>query len=140
MRTLVTFEANCLDDSLWDDDDNLRVPGGRILAEKLLNKLNGNGFVSSTVLQHSFYGWTFDVGRGKASVQFVLQGGCPWILVADKLHAQQAATTDGISLARIVLLEVDRVLQSESMFSEVRWFNRQDYELGHFNCAASSPF
>lgn len=139
MRTLATFEVECADDSLWDDNDNLVMPRGRILAEGLSDKLRERGFISSPVVQHSFYGWHFDLNRNHESVQLILQGGQPWILVADETQRQSAGLTNDVSLLRSALLQINDILQNDTMFSKISWFTRREYESGNTENGATSP-
>jgi hypothetical protein len=46
-RNFVTFDSDSLDDSEWDEDDNLVVPGGRAVLTAVANYLTQQGFACS---------------------------------------------------------------------------------------------
>ena len=81
-RTFVTYDADFPDDSEWDQNDNLIMPGGRNVAAWFREQCLEQGFECSEVVQHSFYGWQFEARTGKRIVQCILQGGHPWLMIS----------------------------------------------------------
>jgi hypothetical protein len=140
-RTFVTFDADFPDDSEWDENENISVPGGRALAAWFRERLLERGVGCSEPAQHSFYGWQFDVCVGKRAVTFVLQGGNPWILIAQGQASalRPLAGENDCEPLRHFLLAIQTLLAASSRFSSVRWFTRAEYEAGRRARGTEAP-
>jgi hypothetical protein len=140
-RTLVVFDAEFEDDSAWDENDNLLVPGGSSIATLIRDSLCGRGFDCLKIAQHKFYGWRFDVRDGGALLECILQAGDPWLMISQKKRPtlwDSFSSSDSVVLQRLVS-SISEILLSDSRFVNVRWFTRKDYEAGNRDDASDDP-
>jgi hypothetical protein len=141
VRTFVTFEADFPDDSVWDAKENLMVPGGRVLATWLRERLQDRGLECSGVAQQRFYGWRFDATVRDEPVECILQGGHPWLLISEpktSLLGRLVGHVDRSAL-EVVASSIHDILKRDLRFSSVRWFTRKDYEAGKDRLGADTP-
>jgi hypothetical protein len=140
-RTFVTYDADFPDDSEWDENENLTVPGGRAIAGWFRQQFLEEGLDCSELVQHSFYGWRFDVRVGKCVVQCILQGGHPWLMISQPrtslLH--QLIHHNDYEPLHAFVLALHAMLIRDARFSSVRWFTRVEYEGGDHAFGAEVP-
>ena len=82
-RNFVTFYADFPDDSKWDEAENLSVPGGRAISERLRDEFIAKGCNCSPVEQRDHYGWEFDATLEGQIVMCLLQAGEEWLLLLE---------------------------------------------------------
>ena len=141
-RTFATFEATGFpDESQWTADGSPLVPDGRSLSGVLASALGSMGHEVSEPMQHSFYGWAFEVHLPKRTEWCLLQGGSPWLLLVEE---RQSAWRRWLALSasadlQAVLRAIHQVLKADPRFSSVQWFGKRDYEAGAKK-GAETPF
>jgi hypothetical protein len=143
-RTFVTFTADFPDDASWDDRGNLLVPGGRTIAAVLATALRLAGSSCTDVVQHSFYGWTFDVTCDNIKCRFVLADGdaeMEWLLqIEGRLSllglSFRRSSCDDIRSCQV---RVHEILHNDIRFSNVLWHTREDYESCRTDRASPVP-
>ena len=138
-RTFVTFEAAFPDEAQWTDDGSPLVPDGRSIALFLVQSLTAAGLSVSKVIQHSFYGWAWEVYLSKTRAWCLLQGGDPWLLLVEERGrglARFFGATEPREVDR-VLRALDATMKQDAKFSSIRWFTKQEYESGGRNGAES---
>ena len=131
-RNFVTFKGAFPDEAQWTEDGSPLVPDGRSIGVVLTVALERVGFRPSQVVQHSFYGWAFEVGLPKAKAWCLLQGGEPWLLLIEE-RRHGLARLFGIAASHgtdPVLRAIDDALKHDGRFSSIRWFTKQEYESG----------
>jgi hypothetical protein len=149
-RDFVTFDADFPDDAQWDEQDNPVLPGGRLVAEAIREKLQIAGVSCSAVSQHSFYGWAFDANAENAKVSYLLQAGegwlpggllCNWLLRLEPQESLLRRWFGPFNSAGFESLQtkVHDILTGDKRFSKVLWYTRADYESGKKERANSSP-
>lgn len=141
MRTFVTFQSVLEDDSIWDEHDNLLVPAGKAVTERISTQLNEYGFACSQVIQHSFYGWHFEIRKNRLHLDIVLQGGgLPWLLIIGASQAfEDTCMIDEVIEVQDALLAVDNVLRNDSAVSTIIWYTKEEYETGNNRRGAGNP-
>lgn len=130
LRTFVTFDASFPDDGVFDAAGNPEIPGGKDVADAIVELLRGRGVDATGPTQHSFYGWQFTVSADKESFVFLLQYPGPWLLLSrrvesllDKLRSERGEDTH-----RKVLEEVSTLLSQDTRFRRQSWFTKEEYE------------
>ena len=139
-RTFVTFDADFPKDGQWDREGNPIVPGGRTIACTIAAAIQSAGGLVTNPVQHSFYGWSFEVSLGGLKAWCLLQFPGPWLLLLEQkrnrlaklLRASPPVESCG------VLQVLHRVLKADARFSGVQWFTRQEYQSG-CNKGAGGP-
>ena len=127
-ETYVEFEAD-FPDPAWEaageDDD---VTAGRPVAEWLRSRLVASGFPCTEVESHESFAWVFDARAGNASIECLVQGGTPWLLIVeshrpfwDRIRRQPDR---GLS---DVLRAIREALASDPRVGGARWCTRAAY-------------
>jgi hypothetical protein len=130
MRQFVTFKTTTFpDDAEWNDNDDLLVPGGRLVSKAICDLLSGAGFKVSEPRQHSFYGWSFEVIFLDRVEWFLIQGGEPWLLLVEE-HSSLWRRIFGRGHLQEILDVLHKVLQQDQRFCEVQWFTESEYRSG----------
>lgn len=137
-RTFATFEATGFpDESKWTATGSPVAPDGRSVSGTLASGLRVLGFQVSEPVQHSFYGWGFDVTVGEHTQWCLLQGGAPWLLRVEERRLGWSKIFDSgeIKNLQAALRAIDDALKAEPRFSCIQWFTKADYEAGAKNGA-----
>jgi hypothetical protein len=119
----VTFFAHFPDDSQWDEEENLILPGGLSISTCLAEQLSHRGVPCSDVKQHSFYGWSFYADLGVHKTWILLQAGDDWLLLLE-----QSPRDEGFANLRMA---IHNILRADTRFSKIFWHSREDYESGN---------
>ena len=131
-RNFAEFQAALPDDTIWDDDGNPVVPGGEALTNRLRKLLIAMDWECVQTSQHSFYGWSFDIGpRGDHRV--LLQYPGPWLLTIER-HPGWWRHLMGRPDDRVpgdLIQAVRTALESDELITEIKWFTREEYENQH---------
>jgi hypothetical protein len=141
IRNFITFHADFPDDSKWDEHDNCVIPGGRTLAQALLESLKNRGCNCSTVSQHSFYGWTFEAWYNNVKIWCLLQGGDDWFLLLEprpSLAGRLAAASTAAAVHEFQN-RLHACLTGDDRFSKILWYRKQDYESRNWKSASPVP-
>ena len=130
LRNFVTFEADFTDDTEWDDDENLVVPGGKNVATTIHGHLVKRGTACTEPEQHGFYGWAFEVGQGSARICIVLQFAGPWLLIADPRRSIAdrllgRRRSDEVSSFLATLRDT---LEADNRFRSIQWYTKAEYD------------
>ena len=97
------------------------------------------GFAVSSIEQHGFYGWAFEVRTSECRAWCLIQGGDPWLLIIeDRRLLQRLLGIRTSQKLEEILDAVREMLQQDSGFSSICWFTRNEYESGHRSNADSS--
>jgi hypothetical protein len=130
LKSFLTFEANLSADEQWDEDENLIVPGGRLVSEAICEAVRNMGMRASTPEQHSFYSWSFDIQSGRCRVWCVLQGGKPWLLQTEPRRSVFDVPSCKRFEAehRAVLDSLNSILSTDPRFSDANSFTKDEYE------------
>lgn len=83
MEICCAFETSFPDDTQWDENDELLVPGGEGILEFLAAFLRREGYAVLGPSQYSHFGWEIEVVRARVGVRFVLQFIEPWLLIIE---------------------------------------------------------
>lgn len=131
-RNFVTFDADFPDDTQWNEYGDLLIPGGRIIAKAICEKLQERGVICSEVYQHSYYGWAFDANIDNFRVWCLLQVGNAWLF---SFEEQKPLTSRLLGLSNTTgfdnfQMKVHDILTGDKRFSNVLWYTRADYESG----------
>lgn len=78
----IAFRTTIPDDTEWDENDELRKPGGRAILHYIGEYLRSKGYTTSQLTQYSHFGWEVDAKKQKASVRLLVQFIDPWLIVA----------------------------------------------------------
>jgi hypothetical protein len=130
LHTFVTFEAEFPDDAVFDSRGDIEVPGGKNVAQAIVESLRTRGTDVTQPVQHSYYGWKFMACAGSESFDLVLQYPGPWLLLSqrveslmDKLRHPKSEDTH-----RKILEEVSTILGQDRRFRRQSWFTKEEYE------------
>ncbi len=140
-RTVATFDAAFPDDAEWDEHGNLLIPGGRAVTEALHDALVAIGSHCTPVVQHSFYGWKFDIECKGTRFTYIVQSfeNDQWLLICNPriraLRRLFSQPSDDIIAPGSTTMHT--VLTSNNCFSNVRWYNREQFEKGGGTGAAT---
>ena len=134
VRTHATFDADFPDDGEWDDDGIPLKPAGENVANAIRNGLTNRGIRCSEILQRSFYGWEFDYDVDGTSFICVVQGyeDDQWLLICEprqNVWRKLFMRKDDDKL-RQGSTTLHGALTSDSRFSNVRWYDREQFEKG----------
>jgi hypothetical protein len=141
VREFLEFKADFPDDTNWDQDGNCLVPGGVAIAKLIAQELAAHGYRVSEVVQHSYYGWTFDTCLKKREVWCLLSSSAGgWLLNLQ----QRSSLICSIFRTRNLALEeiqdcIQFILSKDNRFSNLLWYTREDYENGRVERASHSP-
>ena len=133
-RTHATFDADFPDDGQWDADGIPLKPAGESVTSVIRAVLMERGICCSDILQRSFYGWEFDYDVEGNTFLCVVQAyeGEQWLVICEprrsvwrKLFAQK-----GDDMLAAGSTTVHDVLASGTRFSNVRWYDREQFEKG----------
>lgn len=130
IQDCITFEADFPDDTAWDARGGVIVPGGRAIALTLVALLESRVLTCSKPQQHSFYGWTFEVGFDGATIWCLLQYPGPWLILTEcrtsvamrVLHPRQRDKHQN------VLRELVAAMHSDSRFTKIRPLTKAEFE------------
>jgi hypothetical protein len=140
IRNFVTFIAEFPDDAAWNEKGDLLVPGGRAITEELGNLLRTHGCTVTTVEQHSFYGWTFDVVDEQRAAFILAQAENEWLVILSPRQTLWSRLTGrDYETPLKILARVHESLKLDKRFSNIRWHTRRDYEGGKGDRASSAP-
>ena len=127
-RTFVTFEADFHDDSEFSSSGEISIPAGRGLGQALANALELQNFKVSEWVQYEFYAWQATAELAGRKCWILLQGGQPWLLIAEdrtglleRIHKSKTSFLE-------VLMAIDAALKEHKIFSNISWFTRSEYE------------
>lgn len=84
VKSYITFEADYPDEAVWDNNGIMIVPDGRSVVAAIASILKENGYRTSDIFQHSFYGWAVDVNGPEGNFWCMAQNGEPWLLLIVK--------------------------------------------------------
>ena len=129
-RGFVTFDADFPDDSEWNDNGDLLVPGGQAITKELRKGLEHRGCSCTEIDQHSFYGWSFDATHDCVTVFFVLATvEEKWLLQVEperSLLSRLMCRSNAADVESLQML-IHEVLHSDKRISTVLWYTREDY-------------
>jgi hypothetical protein len=72
MHRTVHFKTAEPEEWTFDENENPKIPGGELLAQKLRARVEGAVQSVSVVSQHEYYGWRFEVTFEAVTVHCVL--------------------------------------------------------------------
>ena len=72
MHRTAHFKTSAPEEWTFDANENPDVPGGQVLAQKLRTGVEHAARAVSSVSQHSYYGWRFDVAFEDVEILCVL--------------------------------------------------------------------
>jgi len=141
IRNFVTFDAEFPDDSQWDEQGNLLIPGGKNIAEFFRRQLQEKGFSCSDTSQHSHYGWAFDAVSEKIQVWCLLQTYDTWLLILEqkKSIVHRLFGSHNNSSFDVFQDKIQEILTMDRRFSKVLWYTRGDFESGKVQCGSPMP-
>lgn len=136
-RNWVSFKSTVPDDSEWTPAGDISVPGGRTISTSIAAFLINRGFEVSSVEQHSFYGWAFDVRSDDCRAWCLLQDADPWLLIVEQRKGGLSWLRGSEPTARMetLLNTLGMLMSAESEYSSVCWYTRREYEAGHMGGA-----
>lgn len=124
----LTFEASLPDDSEWNQEGDLLVPGGRAIAAVLIELFREVGVKVEPVEQQEYYAWLIPVESDGLRLEFYLHDLHPWLLICEsqgRWYQLQRKRQKLQALSARVLTELRERLQSDSRFSDVRVGSRE---------------
>lgn len=124
----LTFEASLPDDSEWNQEGDLLVPGGRAIAAVLIELFREVGVNVEPVEQQEYYAWLIPVESDGLRLEFYLHDLHPWLLICEsqgRWYQLQRKRQKLQALSARVLTELRERLQSDSRFSDVRVGSRE---------------
>ena len=120
-ETFVEFEAD-FPDPEWGAAEDDALPAGRPVAEWLRSRLVASGFPCTEVESHESFAWVFEASAGNSSLECLVQGGTPWLLIVEShrpLWDRIRGRPDrGL---REVLGAIRETLAADPRVSAVRW-------------------
>jgi hypothetical protein len=128
-KNIAEFDVSLPDDTLWDEEGNPVVPGGRALAVRIRQALADRGWDSTDPSQHSFYGWSFQVPTPIGKAVVILQHPSPWLLIATRKPSfwkRLRGQADDIVDSKLIDALRDAIATDEH-FSNVKWMSREEY-------------
>ncbi len=129
-RTFVTFDTTFPDDPLFDEAGEMKVPGGRRVAELIVAALRSSGVKVTDPEQHSWYGWRFMLSTGDGVFRFILQNPDRWLLFVSR----EPTFFERFSIGEIetglpdVLGRIAEIINGDNRFQSPAWFTREEYE------------
>lgn len=133
VRTHLTLTTTIPDDAVWDDKDELAVPGGHALISAIHDGIAASADSCESPFQRSFYGWEFTFRfRGERFI-IVVQATEAWLVICEPDGKTDEPTTT------MALELLDRFFTNDKRFNDVRWHFRQDYEKGDESKGAHAP-
>ncbi len=133
LRTFVTFEAKFPRDASSHNETKTILPDGKAIADCLSEDLRAVGLEASKPVQHSFYGWSFDVNTASARIWYLLQFSGPWLLLCEEkcsFFDKLVGKRHELELCD-VLRRIHQILTEDQRFSSVTWFTQAEYESGN---------
>jgi hypothetical protein len=121
------------DDTEWDGNDEVAVPGGHALTCAIKDGLSASTESCETPNQRSFYGWEFTFRFNGHPFITVIQATDSWLLICEpEGKADETTTTTVLEL-------LNRIITSDTRFSDIKWHFRKDYEQGDESKGANKP-
>lgn len=130
-RTFATFGVDLPDDSEFTNSGEIAIPAGRGLCQALTHALELRDFKVPEWNQHEFYGWQTTVELGSQKCWLLLQGGEPWLLIAENKNGILRWINKSKTAFYEVLIAIDTALKGDERFTNVLWFTREEYEKGN---------
>ena len=130
-RTYVTFNADFPDETVWDENDEIRIPGGKHIIDMIWGELGKSKFKITSPEQHSYYGWAFEIRDGDATMWLLLQGGDLWILMT----MQQKSIIDTLRFRHYDSTHMslnDRIhsfLSQNAHVENIKWYSEKEWEI-----------
>ena len=132
LRNYVTFTASCSDDAVWDENGNIRVPGGQNVSELLQIRLRKSGYTCTNAVRHHFYGWSFEVAGARGTVWCLVQSGGmgpeSWLLICEPRSPGRLFKWRRLSALADVVKALDQNFKDDERISDVLWYTRDEYE------------
>lgn len=133
LETCGAFETSLPDDTRWDENDELVVPGGGGILTFLATFLRREGFEVLGPSQYSHFGWEMEVKRGRVGVRLVLQFIDPWLLIMEGVGGVFTGGRRDSLLREITALLEDYMVSapefSRVVFGSRRYLIGQGYRL-----------
>lgn len=140
VREYVTFYSSIPDDSVWEADDRLLIPGGKAILTGIRTHLVDAGYYCDTAMQESYYGWTLDAKKNNKCSRLLLQNLNPWLLI---IYPRKSVIERIIGYDYTVYNELRNIvhayLSSVTLYSRILWFTKYDYEHNNTNNASQEP-
>lgn len=128
IRNLVSFRAD------FPEDTDPSYPEGIVLAEYLVEQLQTAGYTCTEPDNYEDFAWWFDC-KSKGRTFFMLvglldDGPRQWLLTADSTlgFISRLRRINDRSEHQELCLAVHRVLESDTHFSEVRWYTASGWD------------
>ena len=115
------FSADFADDAEWNEEGDLKVPGGKAIAAYLVEQLAKCGIEAKPPIQHSYYAWVFEVQEEKATIRCYLQDLDPWLLTTEAKGSLFGGGKVKVELHSRVVVALMEAMKSANRFSEVQW-------------------
>ncbi len=130
MKTFIEFKSEYIDDTTWDNDDNMIVPGGKTIMESYAKWLRNKGDRVDPPFQHSFYGWATQIKLTNGGIWQMIQFANPWLMITKSsdfriplINAKRVDSNikDSLSLFK-------QFLEQDTNLEFVNEFTHQEYE------------